>query len=95
MGDFIDLFFLEDNNYLKSLLFTVRAEPIFTVAEREQFGEYATLYHSVRAKGYDIFHGYTRMSVKAFDYILNKIQYRIAAPNSNICPEEKLFITLG
>lgn len=79
---------------LKSELFNIRSGPVFTSTEHEKFGEYATLYKSIRERGYDVFHGYTRMSNTTFDYIVNKIQHRISTCNSNICPEEKLLLTL-
>lgn len=90
-------FLLEENTFLKVDLFSVKKGPSILVKQRELFGEFNTLYESLRTDP-DKFHEYTRMSVSTFDYILKKIDTRLRVPctnfHSTISPEEKLIITL-
>lgn len=88
---------LEENSFLKQDLFLVKKGPSGVVKQRSRFGEFATLYESLRSQP-DKFHEYTRMSISSFDYILGKIESHLKVTDNNfhhtIAPAEKLIVTL-
>ena len=65
--------------------------------ERERYGEFHTLYGNLREHPSRFF-GYTRMSVRCFDYILDSIRSDISKVDTNfhksVKPEERLFVTI-
>nr|CAH7734950.1 unnamed protein product [Callosobruchus chinensis]CAH7743374.1 unnamed protein product [Callosobruchus chinensis] len=94
--DDIDMY-LEENCVLKLSL--MREGPSDIVKQRRHFGEFSTLYETLRLNDKK-FHEYTRMSVTTFDYILTKIESRLERTSTNfhlsdlISPAEKLIVTL-
>lgn len=89
--------YLEENCVLK--LNFMREGPSDIVKQRRYFGEFSTLYETLRLNDQK-FHEYTRMSVTTFDYILTKIESRLERTCTNfhlshlISPAEKLIVTL-
>nr|CAI5828891.1 unnamed protein product [Callosobruchus analis] len=89
--------YLEENCVLKLSL--MREGPSDIVKQRRHFGEFSTLYETLRLNDKK-FHEYTRMSVTTFDYILTKIESRLERTSTNfhlsdlISPAEKLIVTL-
>nr|CAH7712394.1 unnamed protein product [Callosobruchus chinensis] len=94
--DDIDMY-LEENCVLKLSL--MREGPSDIVKQRRHFGEFSTLYETLRLNDKK-FHEYTRMSVTTFDYILTKIESRLERTSTNfhlsdlISPAEK-FLAKG
>lgn len=93
--DIIDMY-LEENSFLK---FNFKEGPSDIVKQRKKFGEFSTLYASLRLNN-EKFREYTRMSISSFDYILKKIEPRLKVASTNfhisdiITPTEKLIVTL-
>jgi hypothetical protein len=88
---------LEENTILKANLFSERKGPSVVVKQRKLFGEFNTLYESLRTEPVK-FQEYTRMSVSTFDYIIQKIESRLKVTDTNfhvtISPAEKLIVIL-
>lgn len=69
-----------------------------TNKERQIYGEYHHLFLNLKDNHPDRFFQYTRMTKETFDYILEKIEWRLVKTWCNwhrpILPEERLVVTL-